>query len=131
MIFLDTSAIYALADEGDENHEKAKELFELALSQSQQFFLHNYILIEAGALLQRRLGLEQIKQFLKEATRFHTIWIDSSLHKLTEDYFYKNATRKLSFVDCTSFVVMRQQGITEAFAFDDDFQKAGFRLYGK
>lgn len=131
MTFLDTSAIYALADEGDENHEKAKELFELALAQGEQFFLHSYILIEASALLQRRLGLEQTKKFLKEAAKFHVVWVDSFLHKRVEGYFFKHAARKLSLVDCTSFIVMRQQGITKALAFDDDFAKAGFRLYGK
>ncbi|HEY4509590.1 MAG TPA: PIN domain-containing protein [Candidatus Paceibacterota bacterium] len=131
MIFLDTSAIYALADERDENHEKAKGLFDLALSQGEQFSLHSYILIEASALLQRRLGLEQTKKFLKESARFQIVWIDSSLHKLAEDYFFKHATRKLSLVDCASFVVMRQQGIMKALAFDDDFPKAGSRLYGK
>ena len=131
MIFLDTSAIYALADGNDKNHEEAKKLFALALSQEQQFVLHNYILVEAGALIQRRLGLEQVKKFLQETAKFHTIWIDPPLHKLAEDYFHAHATRKLSFVDCVSFVVMQEQGIKHAFAFDDDFKKAGFSLYGR
>ena len=131
MIFLDTSAIYALTDERDKSYKKAKELFELALSQEQQFLLHSYILVEASALIQRRLGLEQTKKFLKEAVRFHTIWVNAPLHRAGEDYFHKHATRKLSLVDCVSFVVMRQENITHAFAFDDDFEKAGFRLYGK
>ena len=131
MIFLDTSAIYALADENDNDHKKAKELFALALSQGQELILHNYILVEAGALIQRRLGLEQVKKFLQEIAKFHILWIDPPLHKLAEDYFHTHATRKLSFVDCVSFVVMRQQGIKHAFAFDDDFAKAGFDLYGR
>ena len=129
MIFLDTSAIYALADKEDENYKEAEELFALALSQEQQFLLHNYILAEVSALIQRRLGLEQTKKFLKEAAQFHILWVDPPLHRLAENYFYKHATRKLSFVDCTSFVVMRQQGITHAFAFDEDFKKAGFHRY--
>jgi len=37
--------------------------------------------------------------------------------------------RGLSLVDCASFVVMRRYGIEEAFAFDEDFEKEGFRLY--
>ena len=34
--------------------------------------------------------------------------------------------RVYSFVDATSFAVMRQLGITEALAFDGDFSAAGF-----
>jgi predicted nucleic acid-binding protein len=129
MIFLDTSAIYALSDEDDKDYKEAKTLFANALSQGQEFLLHNYILLEASALIQRRLGLGQAKKFLTEARKFHVLWVDLSLHMIAEDYFRKHATRKLSFVDCVSFVVMRQHGATTAFAFDEDFSKAGFRLY--
>lgn len=34
--------------------------------------------------------------------------------------------REYSFVDATSFAVMRRRRITEAFAFDGDFAAAGF-----
>lgn len=34
--------------------------------------------------------------------------------------------REYSFVDATSFAVMRQRKITEALAFDGDFSAAGF-----
>lgn len=129
MIFLDTSAIYALSDEDDKDHKEAKTLFANALSQGQEFLTHNYILLEASALIQRRLGLDQTKKFLTEASRFQILWVDLSLHTIAEDYFRKHATRKLSFVDCVSFVVMKQRNISTAFAFDEDFKKAGFELY--
>lgn len=129
MIFLDTSTIYALADEDDKDHKKAKTLFANALLQGQEFLLHNYILLEASALIQRRLGLDQAKKFLAEARKFRVLWIDLSLHMIAEGYFRKHATRKLSFVDCVSFIVMRQHNISTAFAFDEDFRKAGFQLY--
>ena len=31
-----------------------------------------------------------------------------------------------SVVDCASFVVMKERGITDALAYDDDFKQAGF-----
>ena len=34
--------------------------------------------------------------------------------------------RAYSFVDATSFALMREMGITEALAFDGDFAAAGF-----
>ena len=34
----------------------------------------------------------------------------------------------ISFVDWTSFVVMREHGIDQALAFDEDFARQGFHL---
>jgi predicted nucleic acid-binding protein len=34
-----------------------------------------------------------------------------------------------AFTDCTRFVVMRQMGLMQAFAFDDHFEQAGFQLW--
>jgi uncharacterized protein len=129
MIFLDTSAIYALADQKDEYYAQARESFGSILSQGGQFMLHNYILVESVALIQRRLGLEPAKKLLHDAGWFRVVWVDSSLHELASDYFQKHATRNISFVDCISFVLMKQEHIREAFAFDEDFEKAGFQLY--
>jgi predicted nucleic acid-binding protein len=36
----------------------------------------------------------------------------------------------LSLVDAVSFAVMREAGITRAFAFDEDFRAAGFEVFG-
>ena len=51
MIFLDTSAIYALADRDDKNHQQAIRLFQEALTNRERFIVHNYILVESAALL--------------------------------------------------------------------------------
>jgi uncharacterized protein len=38
----------------------------------------------------------------------------------------RRAEREYSFVDATSFALMRQRGMTEALAFDGEFTAAGF-----
>lgn len=40
--------------------------------------------------------------------------------------FLKASRRRLSFVDCTSFEVMRRREIHRAFAVDGDFDEHGF-----
>lgn len=129
MIFIDTSALYSLADQSDHNHQKAREIFARALKAGEEFLLHNYVLVESAALIQHRLGVAPAKKFLTEARKFQVLWVDLSLHRVAEDYFRKHATRKLSFADCVSFIVMKQRNSSTAFAFDEDFQKAGFLIY--
>jgi predicted nucleic acid-binding protein len=44
------------------------------------------------------------------------------------DAFEKYADQKVSFTDCTSFVLMKQEGIKRAFSFDYHFRLAGYEL---
>ncbi len=129
MIFLDTSAIYAVADNADPNHASALEKFNQALSTGEPIGLHNYILVESAALLQARLGLRVALQFLKEANAFQIEWVDRNLHKKALQELEKIGKRGVSFVDCLSFLVMRQKGIKRVLAFDPDFADQGFVLY--
>ena len=129
MIFLDTSAVYALADKADPNHASALEKFDHALSAGDPVCLHNYILVESAALLQARLGLRVALQFLKEAKAFQIEWVDPVLHRKALQELERIRRRGVSFVDCLSFLVMRERGIKRVLAFDPDFTDQGFVLY--
>ncbi len=129
MIFLDTSAIYALADKADANHANAYKKFDLALKAGESFLLHNYVLLESATLLQSRLGLQSALAFLKDARAFDTEWVDLALHQEALNEFEKNEERGISLVDCMSFVVMRRRGVKKILAFDTDFQEQGFTIY--
>ena len=129
MIFLDTSAIYALADKADPNHADAYEKFDVALKAGETFLIHNYVLMESTALLQTRLGLQSALAFLKDARAFDMEWVDSALHQEALKELEKIGKRGISLVDCTSFVVMRRKGVKKVLAFDTDFQDQGFTIY--
>jgi predicted nucleic acid-binding protein len=129
MIFLDTSAIYALADKADPNHVAARTKFDLALRSGETFLLHNYILVESHSLLQSRLGLQSAIRFLNDAKAFEVEWVDSVLHHEAGKEFERIGKRGISFVDCTSFVVMRQRNVQTALVFDPDFHQQGFLIY--
>lgn len=129
MIFLDTSAIYALADKTDPNHVTAYSKFQDALKSGEVFVLHNYILLESAALLQARLGLPSAVLFLKDAKSFEVEWVDSDLQEEAEKELERIGKRGISLVDCTSFLVMRRKGVQKVLAFDPDFQDQGFSFY--
>ena len=128
MIFIDTSAIYALADREDPNHPTAYNKLEDILKSGEIFLLHNYILLESTALLQARLGLSSAVLFLKDAKTFEVEWVDLELHEEAEKELERIGKRGISLVDCTSFIVMRRRGVQRAFAFDPDFKDQGFSI---
>ena len=59
---------------------------------------------------------------------FRLVWVDERIHRSAVASMIAAESRQISFVDWTSFEVMRDQGIVRAFAFDDDFERRGFQL---
>lgn len=128
MIFVDTSAIYALADRADLNHEPATTALQALLDSEETLITHNYVLVEAMALLQHRLGPQAALAFAHDASAFDVVWIDELLHRTAVQQF-GHPSRKISFVDHVSFLVMRAHHVDTAFAFDQHFGRAGFKMY--
>lgn len=132
MIFLDTSAIYALADRADANHSRAIDRFEVLLDAADETFLtHNYVLLESLALIQHRLGVAAALKLAKSSSRFEIVWVDRKLHDEACRRLSRSPRRRVSLVDHVSFLVMKSRGIETAFAFDPDFEAEGFRLLGE
>ncbi len=130
MIFIDTSALYALADRADPRHQEAVRLFDALLSNSEQFVTHNYVLVEAMALVQHRLGVKPAVKLAESADGFEVVWVDRALHEEAVRQLERSSKRRVSLVDRVSFLVMRERKVEKAFAFDPDFAAEGFRLVG-
>ena len=128
MIFVDTSAIYALAARSDPNHAAAQLKFAALIASNVPLVTHNYVIVEAVSLLQRRLGLASAAHFENESRWLDVEWITPEIHAEAARR-WSLGSRDVSFVDQVSFVIMQMRGMTTAFAFDPDFEAAGFRLY--
>jgi predicted nucleic acid-binding protein len=129
MIFLDTSAVYALADRQDLHHRTAVERFTKLITSGEGLLTHNYVVLECFTLLQARLGVATALKFAKESIAFEVEWVDKGLHDAGMRELAASPKRRLSLVDHISFLVMKRWNLTSAFAFDPDFKTAGFRLY--
>lgn len=127
VVFVDTSALYALLDADDNNHDRARHLWQEWLEHPTHFVCSNYILLESVALIQRRLGLLALRRFQADmAPIFQIRWIDANLHQAAMSALLVAHQRRLSLVDCTSFELMRQLSINTVFAFDRHFAEYGF-----
>lgn len=126
-LFVDTSAIYALADRNDRNHAAAARAF--PEMRGRRLRTHNYVLVESLALIQRRLGAEAaIRTSGGILELLEVEWVGEELHRYGLAAFVAASSRSVSFVDQVSFALMRRERIAGAFAFDSDFEAAGFEL---
>jgi uncharacterized protein len=131
-VFVDTSAWAALADKADSNHERAL-LFQDEIAGQCQFLVTDYVLDELYTLLLMNVGYANAISFkrdldvLRRAGLLQVIWTSEDLADEAWRVFEQfNVDKQWSFTDCVSYVVMKQQGITEAFAFDRHFEQMGF-----
>ncbi|MFN3309721.1 MAG: type II toxin-antitoxin system VapC family toxin [Anaerolineales bacterium] len=128
--FVDTSALYALIDGDDANHPPAKAFFLACLDRSDKFFSSNYVILETVALIQRRLGLNALRDFINILLPvFHLYWVEEKHHDVGLRVLMMNNECDLSLVDCTSFEIMRLNELEDAFAFDRHFAQQGFRCH--
>jgi predicted nucleic acid-binding protein len=129
IVFVDTSAFYAVLDSDDANHPAAKEVWTALLREPATLLTTNYVLVETAALLQRRIGVAAARTFHEDvAPLLQVHWISAEGHRAGMEAMLAAARKKLSLVDCVSFQTMRQYGVRTAFCFDAHFGEQGFVL---
>lgn len=128
-VFVDTSAFYALMDRSDNNYEQAVALWASLLEKDLYLCTGNYIIVETLALLQSRLGFEAAKLWYGDLLNLaEVLGIDRSMHNLAYELWLSLGRRKLSFVDCLSFMAMRHYNVEKVFGFDRHFVEQGFEI---
>ena len=53
------------------------------------------------------------------------IWVTPADERRAWEIFRQHQDKRFSFVDCTSFAIMKRIGMRTAFAFDEDFRQFG------
>jgi predicted nucleic acid-binding protein len=125
--FADTSALYAVLDRDDENHQAARATWDLLLKSDAFLVTSNYVLVETCALVQHRLGLDALRTFQDDILPLLTVeWISRAQHDSAIAVVLSAGRKGLSLVDCVSFGLMRSAGLRKAFAFDRHFVEQGF-----
>lgn len=131
MKFADTGWWVAWALPGDARHEDAIAMLG-ALGGSEQILTTNLVAGEAWTFLRRR---DSHRTAVALLDRFDALVQADRLvvHRVTEEqeaaawaWLRRHDEREYSYVDATSFRVMRERRLREALAFDQDFAAAGF-----
>ena len=125
-IFVDTSGWYALIDQKDPDHPFAASWFS---KNTFPLLTTNYILSETLTLLKMRLGHRKATSFantLFKSKIIQIVTMTKEHDKAALQLFYKYADQSFSYVDCSSFAIMKLLNIQQALSFDRDFVRAGF-----
>ena len=127
-LFADTSFYVALLNPRDLMYEKAMQVGDYF---HRPVLLTDFVLLELGNVF---ASIGQRNLFSKLADRLrsdaNTRVIPASRELLDKGLllFSRREDKQWSLTDCTSFVIMQEEGLTEALTADHHFEQAGFTV---
>ncbi len=130
-LFVDTSAWVAVTDGSDQFHPEAAGVLREAFIRYRALVTTSLVLAESYALLRRGLTTDQVLRWLDRllsSPRVDIVYGERGLIDRARSLLARYADQQFSLTDAVSFIVMRDRGIREAFAFDQHFRTAGFVL---
>jgi uncharacterized protein len=122
---VDTSFWVALFFAGDAHHGEARELWRAADS----LLCTNHVLGETWTFLRRRRGHADAVRAIDaigQSPRVAQLRVERAVEEEAWTWLRRHDEREYSFVDATSFAVMRRRRLRQALAVDGDFAAAGF-----
>jgi predicted nucleic acid-binding protein len=129
IVFADTSGLFAFLVRDDFMHGRARSIFQSFAKSDTRLLTSSYLLVETTALLQRRVGIDAVHEFnFTLLPLLDVVWVDEYWHERAVNRLITSGHKKLSVVDCLSFIIMESRDIRTAFSFDTHFEKNGFLL---
>ena len=132
-VFVDTSALFAVFAPSDGNHRAAEATFRALIRERASLVTTDLVLFESYILVFARTGRTGLMRFRNAVG--NSAWLQNVA--VTREYqddawrlLEQRTDQEYSFVDATSFVIVRELGFERVFSFDDDFRREGFAVIG-
>ena len=125
---VDTFFVLALLNRRDQNHNAAKEFFP-RLQTAEEVWITEAILVEIGNALGaiNRVAAVNFIKNCYEAPNIRVVSVDTPLLHSALQIYQVHTDKTWGLTDCISFVVMKDQNLTDAVTGDKHFEQAGFR----
>lgn len=124
-LFADTFYFVALLNRDDQYHQRAADFDRGRRS----LLTTEWVLTEVADLLckgsARRYAVPLIRD-LRGAANCEIIAFSGDIFEEALGFYDQHRDKQWSLIDCTSFLIMREHGITEALTGDHHFEQAGF-----
>jgi len=130
-VFVDTGAFIALANEADQYHLPAKNCLLELQAGDVLLVTSNFVLDETYTRLRQKAGLRVAIAFgdkIQTSRQLKIVSVERKSEKRAWEIFKKYKDQTFSYTDCTSFSLMQENNLGEAFGFDKDFRIFGFSL---
>ena len=114
-VFLDTSYAVALSAPADENHRRAAELADELEASDTQFVTTRAILLEIGSALSKvrhRSAAIRLLTALENDPKVEIVSASDELYQQAFEIYHERVDKEWGLIDCMSFVVMNDQGLT-------------------
>ena len=129
-MLLDSSAILALVDADDVNHDNALEVAGQIAAERRPVFVTNHLRAEAHALLLTRLGRGAAREWLLRSG-VDVIYVTRAEEETAIELLSDREDKDWSLCDAISFVVVTQRRVGGAFSYDAHFHQFGrVRVWG-
>ncbi len=128
-IFVDTSGFFALLSTKDADHRAATAVMHQAAGEGTRLVTSDYVLSESATLLKARGGVHLCERLLlavAHSAKLSVVHVTPELFDQTAALFLNRKDQAFSFTDCSSFCIMRRQGLTRALTRDHHFAVEGF-----
>lgn len=129
-VFLDTSFAIALSSATDKNHGQAVQIADQLEKNQTRLVTTQAILLEIGNALSKtkyRLAAIKLLASLEADPNVEIVELTEQRYQEAFNLFKNRIDKEWGLVDCLSFIVMQNRGITEALTADQHFRQAGFR----
>lgn len=129
-LFLDTSYVYALVNSRDQWHDSAVQWEARLAAEQQRLVTTEFVLMEIAdglAAIRFRAQAAQVTAALQNSDLVRILPASSQLFAAALDLYRSRADKEWGLTDCSSFVVMGEQGLSEALTTDEHFRQASFR----
>jgi uncharacterized protein len=124
--FADTFYFLALLDSREERHSQAVQF---PSDPQLRIVTTEWVLAEFGDAYchpKDRPDFVSLYRAMLNHPRIKIVPADAQLFQRGVDFFEQRADKEWSLTDCLSFLMMRDEGITQALTGDKHFEQAGF-----
>lgn len=128
-VFVDTGGWMACADRGDPAHMDCTAARDATLEAGRILITTDVVVDETLTLIRFRLGLAATNAWWRQvdgSARLRWERVENDRFERARNLFFRYRDKDLSFIDCTSFRVMRELRLTTVITTDDHFRQVGF-----
>lgn len=130
-IFADSWAWIALFNRRDQFHKQAVRLWQSLLADQRLVVTSDFVWLETlNAMSAARLRAAALRGMdaVRTSKQVETIALNMDLYGQGLTLYRERPERDWSLTDCTSFAIMKDKNIAEAFTGDHHFKQSGFKI---